>query len=192
MSENQAAFIALQELANKSWRHAQQLPAQVDTGSEWTGVGFSLLGLQFVVPMGQIAEILEIPGFTPLPNVKSWVKGVANIRGRLLPIFDMGEFFGGRLKNNKKVQRILALATDPANATEDTTEVNFVACFMRAGSRPFQSIGLSVAVWDSCGCMPIVPCNGATSTLVGGRMCHQINLSCVTYFQIIYFLYVLK
>ena len=47
-----------------------------------------------------------------LSNVKSWVKGVANIRGRLLPIFDMGEFFGGRLKNNKKVQRILALDTD--------------------------------------------------------------------------------
>ena len=112
MSEHQAAFIALQELANKSWHYAQPLPAQTDTGSEWSGVGFSLLDLQFVVPMGQIAEILEIPSFTRLPNVQSWVKGVANIRGRLLPIFDMGEFFGGRLKNNKKVQRILALDTD--------------------------------------------------------------------------------
>ena len=112
MSKEQAAFAALQELANKSWRSAQQLPAQVDTGSQWSGVGFSLLGFQFVIPMGQVAEILEIPSFTRLPNVKSWVKGVANIRGRLLPILDMGEFFGGRLTNHKKMQRVLVLDTD--------------------------------------------------------------------------------
>ena len=112
MSEEQAAFSALQELANKSWHSAQQLPAQIDTGSQWSGVGFSLLGFQFVIPMGQLAEILEVPNFTRLPNVQSWVKGVANIRGRLLPIFDLAEFLGGHLTNHKKVQRILVMDTN--------------------------------------------------------------------------------
>jgi twitching motility protein PilI len=111
MSEEQAAFAALQELANKSWRSAQQLPAQIDTRPQWSGVGFSLLGFQFVVPMGQLAEILEVPNFTRLPNVESWVKGVANIRGRLLPILDMGAFLGGRLTGHKKIQRVLVLDT---------------------------------------------------------------------------------
>ena len=112
MPKKQTAFSILQELANKSWRFAQQLPAQVDADSHWSGVGFSLLGFQFVVPMGQVAEILEVPNFTHLPNVRSWVKGVANIRGRLLPIFDMGEFLGERLTNHKKMQRVLVLDTD--------------------------------------------------------------------------------
>ena len=107
MSEQQTAFAALQELAHKSSRFAQPLPAQIDTGAQWSGVGFSLMGFQFIVPMGQLAEILEIPNLTRLPNVHGWVKGVANIRGRLLPVFDMAEFLGGRLTNHRKVQRVL-------------------------------------------------------------------------------------
>ena len=109
MSEKQSAFAVLQTLANKSRNAAETLPAQVDTVSHWSGVGFYLLGFQFVIPMGQLAEILAIPNFTRLPNVQGWVKGVANVRGRLLPIFDMGLFLGGRLTNHKKVQRILVL-----------------------------------------------------------------------------------
>ena len=112
MPKKQTAFSVLQELANRSWRFAQQLPAQGDTASQWSGVGFSLLGFQFVIPMGQVAEILEVPNFAHLPNVQSWVKGVANIRGRLLPILDMGEFLGGSLTNHKKRQRVLVLDTD--------------------------------------------------------------------------------
>jgi len=109
MPEEQAAFSALQSLAQKSWASAQQLPAQIDTTPQWSGVGFSLMGIQFVVPMGEIAEMLEVPGFTRLPGVQPWVKGVANVRGRLLPVFDLAEFFGGHLTGNKKQQRILVL-----------------------------------------------------------------------------------
>lgn len=112
MSTGQAAFLALRELATKSRRCARPLPARTGTELQWSGIGFSLLGFQFVIPMGQVAEILELPSFTGLPNVKNWVKGVANIRGRLLPIFDMGEFLGDRLTAHKKVQRILVLDTE--------------------------------------------------------------------------------
>ena len=42
----------------------------------------------------------------------SWVKGVANIRGRLLPVLDMAEFLGGRLTNHRKVQRILIVEAE--------------------------------------------------------------------------------
>jgi twitching motility protein PilI len=112
VTKKQTAFSVLQELANRSWRFAQRLPNQADTTPQWSGIGFSLLGFQFVAPMAKVAEILEVPNFTHLPNVKSWVKGVANIRGRLLPILDMGEFLGGHLASHKKSQRILVLDTD--------------------------------------------------------------------------------
>lgn len=112
MADNQTAYLALKMLAAKSLNSAQQLPAQSDVIPQWSGVGFSLMGIQFVVPMGEIAETLEVPNFTRLPGVHSWAKGVANVRGRLLPLFDMAEFFGGHLVGNKKQQRVLVLDAD--------------------------------------------------------------------------------
>lgn len=109
MTEPSSAYEVLQSLASKSIGAAHQLPAQSDVVEQWRGVGFSLLGLDFVVPMEQLVEMLEVPSYTRLPGVKPWVKGVANIRGRLLPLFDLAAFFSGTLAGNKKNQRLLVL-----------------------------------------------------------------------------------
>lgn len=112
MVEQQSAYSALQALAQKSLASAHQLPAQIDIAPQWSGVGFSMMGFYFVVPMGELAEMLEIPQFTRLPGVHAWVKGVANVRGRLLPLFDMGGFFSTPLVGHKKNQRLLVLDND--------------------------------------------------------------------------------
>jgi twitching motility protein PilI len=112
MAEQQAAFQALVDLADRSRRTAKGLPAQVDIKPHWSGIGFSLLGRHFVVPMGEVSEMLEVPHYTRLPGVQPWVKGVANVRGRLLPVLDMGLFFGQRLTGHRKNQRVLILETE--------------------------------------------------------------------------------
>jgi twitching motility protein PilI len=109
MTDTASAFNVLQTLAAKSLGAAQQLPSQVDVVEQWRGIGFSLLGFNFVVPMEELVEMLEIPAYTRLPGVHSWVKGVANVRGRLLPIFDLAAFFSGLLVGNKKAQRLLVI-----------------------------------------------------------------------------------
>ncbi len=109
MADDQAAYHALRTLAQKSLLAAQQLPAQVDARPQWSGVGFSLLGMNFVVSMGELNEMLEVPTFTKLPGVQPWVKGVANVRGRLLPVFDLAAYFGGSLIGAKKQQRLLVI-----------------------------------------------------------------------------------
>ncbi|MEO0443033.1 MAG: chemotaxis protein CheW [Pseudomonadota bacterium] len=109
MADNQTAYLALRELASKSLQSAQQLPAQVDVVAQWSGVGFSLFGLNFIVSMGDLNEMLEVPPHTKLPGVEPWVKGVANVRGRLLPVFDLAAYFGGKLYGNKKQQRLLVI-----------------------------------------------------------------------------------
>ncbi len=109
MSAPSTAFVELAALANSSLQSARPLPAQADATPYWSGIGFSLLGLQFVSPMGEISEMLEVPSCTHLPGVYPWVKGVANVRGRLLPILDMAEFFGGQLRAQRKQHRILIL-----------------------------------------------------------------------------------
>jgi twitching motility protein PilI len=109
MTDTVSAFNVLQSLAAKSLGFAQQLPAQIGAVEQWRGIGFSLMGFDFVVPMEELVEMLEVPAYTRLPGVHPWVKGVANIRGRLLPIFDLAAFFSGLLVGHKKAQRLLVI-----------------------------------------------------------------------------------
>ncbi len=112
MSEQLSAFEVLSQLAQSSRATAKGLPAQIDVRPQWNGIGFSLLGSHFVVPMGEVAEMLEVPSYTHLPGVQPWVRGVANVRGRLLPLFDFAAFFGGRLIGGRKRRRVLVLETE--------------------------------------------------------------------------------
>ena len=59
---------------------------------DWQGVVFEIGGQRLVAPMGQVSEVLAMPEYTSLPLVKPWMLGIANIRGRLLPITDLSRF----------------------------------------------------------------------------------------------------
>ena len=59
---------------------------------DWHGVVFEVGGQRLVAPMGQVSEVLAMPEYTSLPLVKPWMLGMANIRGRLLPITDLSQF----------------------------------------------------------------------------------------------------
>ena len=106
---NVEPFDALIDLAQKSVNNAYGLPAQVEAREEWSGVGFMLGNQRMVAPMGEVAELLEVPHWTRLPGVQSWVRGVSNVRGRLLPLVDLEAFFGSTLTGSRKRQRVLAL-----------------------------------------------------------------------------------
>ena len=106
------AFQVLANLASLSKRSAKTLPAQQAKAPRWSGVGFSCLGINFVIPMGQVKEMMEIPASTKLPGVKGWVVGLSNVRGRLLPLFDLAKFVGGQLNTQKKSHRVLVLETE--------------------------------------------------------------------------------
>lgn len=108
----EAAFQALVELARLSQQHARELPAQVNASPRWSGIGFLLLNHRFVVSLGQIAEMLEIPPSTRLPGVQPWVLGLANVRGRLLPLFDMPQMLGGKATGQRKQHRVLVIDTN--------------------------------------------------------------------------------
>ncbi|WP_020210988.1 chemotaxis protein CheW [Gilvimarinus chinensis] len=112
MAEQSSAFKVLAQLAQASRNTARGLPAQLDAREQWSGVGFTLLGSYFVASMDEVAEMLEVPNFTHLPGVQPWVRGVANVRGRLLPLFDLAAFCGGRLVGGRKRRRVLVLETE--------------------------------------------------------------------------------
>jgi len=112
MSAVPAAFTALLDLAQRSRQSAKGLPAQGKVVPHWSGIGFQIMNYYMVAPMGEFTELLEFPSYTKLPGVQPWVLGVANVRGRLLPLFDMAAFFGSRLEGQRKKHRVLVLESE--------------------------------------------------------------------------------
>src|SRR5690606_163317 len=96
-------FTHLAQLDPQCKQCAEGLPAQEEVVELWNGIGFELADRKYVIPMGEVGESLHIPRFTQVPGVKSWMNGVANVRGRLLPIMDLAQFFGltGATRTNR-------------------------------------------------------------------------------------------
>ena len=86
------ALDILEEIKNATFENAAPLPQKETAQPECQGLGFQIGGIKAVSPMGEIAEILKLPKMASLPSVKSWVLGIANIRGRLIPIIDLHEY----------------------------------------------------------------------------------------------------
>ena len=58
-------------------------------------VSFSLLNdVEYGVDILSIHEILKIPAVTRLPNVPSFIKGVLNLRGKVIPVINVRARFG--------------------------------------------------------------------------------------------------
>ena len=91
MARNEALAI-LSEIQAATFRNAAQLPLKESAQPEWQGIGFQLGGLRLVSAMGEVNEILKVPKITALPGVKSWLLGIANVRGRLMPIVDLHDY----------------------------------------------------------------------------------------------------
>ena len=109
MSSTNLAFDLLVEMAATSRQKAQGLPEQAQIHQTWKGISFELLEHQMISPMGQITEILPVPHFTHIPRVKNWVRGVANVRGRLVPVIDLPIFLGQQQIPNTKLRRLLVV-----------------------------------------------------------------------------------
>ena len=92
--------------------NAINLPAQRDSAHSWSGVGFRLGNQRYVVPFNEVAEVLYEPRATLLPGVKSWIKGISNVRGRLLPIVDLCGFLNTTLQANNKSRRVIVVELD--------------------------------------------------------------------------------
>lgn len=109
MTEPSLAFQTLLDVAVNTRRTAKGLPAQMDIKPHWSGIGFVLFGRRFVAPMGEITEMLDTPHHTQLPGVQGWIRGLANVRGRLLPLTDLAAFLGGRLEAPRRNRRVLVI-----------------------------------------------------------------------------------
>lgn len=105
-------FSVLQDYDRRCRANARGLPVGEVVEDDWIGIGFSLNGKQLIAKMSDVTEILPPPETIRVPGVQDWVKGLANVRGTLLPILDMGEYLSGELTQPGKERRILIINKD--------------------------------------------------------------------------------
>lgn len=72
-------------------------------------IGFRLGNLYFSIAIKDLEEILTEPNYTAIPIVKPWIKGVANMRGHLLPVVDLCKIFGLSSQTTRKQRRVMAV-----------------------------------------------------------------------------------
>ena len=57
-------------------------------------VTFSVAGEMFAVPMAPVQEIIRVPDVARMPLTPPALEGLANLRGRVLPIISLRRLFG--------------------------------------------------------------------------------------------------
>lgn len=109
MATELSAYALLRDIEARSRNKALGLPQQVEMRRTWSGVAFRLGETTLLAPMKDVEEILEIPDMTRIPSTRSWVKGIANIRGSLLPIMDLHGFIDGGAVQIGRKSRVLLI-----------------------------------------------------------------------------------
>lgn len=94
-------------------RSQSDLADTINDGSsvnEWVAVDFRLGNKNYLVSLDESREIFTIPSqITPVPKSQPWVFGIANLRGELLPLFDLNYFLYGQATKQNKRSRILVI-----------------------------------------------------------------------------------
>ncbi|HWJ02334.1 MAG TPA: chemotaxis protein CheW [Verrucomicrobiae bacterium] len=59
-------------------------------------VVFSINEEEYALPVNRVREITKLNSITPLPDCPSYIKGILNLRGKAIPVFDIHRRLGLR------------------------------------------------------------------------------------------------
>jgi len=106
-----AEIIALlKDIERRSKQQAAGLSQTDDLQAAWTAIGFRVGEHHFLIPLSDSREVFTVPDhYTAVPKSESWVYGIANLRGELLPIFDLQHFLVDKKSKVSKRSRIMVI-----------------------------------------------------------------------------------
>ena len=103
-------FELLAELERRGRAVSAQHSQEPSDGREWVGVALRMAGDLFLVAREETREVLGIPASTTrVPGAKPWIRGLANVRGQLLPIIDLRQFLGSGVTPVTRNTRIVVV-----------------------------------------------------------------------------------
>jgi len=73
---------------------------------------FSLLGEEFGVSIHDVREIISNTQITPVPQAPSFVEGVINLRGQIIPVVDLRKRFNLEENDHKEDAKVVIIEVD--------------------------------------------------------------------------------
>lgn len=73
-------------------------------------LGLRVGGEAWLVDLKEAAEVIPVPPIFPVPLARAWFKGVANVRGNLYSVSDLGALLGSQPTVLSDQARLLLLA----------------------------------------------------------------------------------
>lgn len=92
-----------------------EVAAEVVTGYP-TAVIVRFGSSRYAVPMSTVAEVVPVPVMTRVPGCPTWLSGVVNWRGRVLPVVDPRSLLGADLLPLPSSARLLVLSVEGIEA----------------------------------------------------------------------------
>jgi twitching motility protein PilI len=71
-----------------------RMQVQAESGNQVATLGMLIGRDNWLVDMADISEVLAVPELTYVPLTKPWYSGVANVRGNIYSITDLGAYLG--------------------------------------------------------------------------------------------------
>ena len=103
-------FELLQRLEQRNRPSPAAGATQAVPEREWVGVACRMGGEIFLVAREETREVLGYPAaVTRIPGAKAWVRGLANVRGQLLPMLDLRQFLGSGVTNIGRNTRVIVV-----------------------------------------------------------------------------------
>jgi len=85
----------------------QRLQTASKQSADNSRLGFRVCGQNWLVNLAEINEVLPLPITLPVPGARRWFRGVANIRGNLYAVSDLGDFLFGKPTPESASNRLL-------------------------------------------------------------------------------------
>lgn len=77
--------------------------------------GFKICGVGFLITPEVLCEVMKNTVVYPIPNTKEWMRGLVNLRGNLIPVYDMSILLG-LTDEPMKHDNLLVIDKGPASA----------------------------------------------------------------------------
>jgi purine-binding chemotaxis protein CheW len=90
---------------------------------------FSLSGQKFGTPINDVLEINQLMDITPVPKVPSFVCGVMNLRGKVIPVIDLRLKFESPVTKNTKQTSIVVIDVEDGHIGTIVDDVHSVIQF---------------------------------------------------------------
>lgn len=98
----------------------------------------------FGVEIAKVESIIKMQAITQLPHVPSFVEGVTNLRGKVLPVIDLRKRFGLAPQQADKNSRIIVISMDQSEIGVIVDGVTEVISIPEGAVEPAPAITSSV------------------------------------------------